>query len=203
LNLAQNNPEIQHFEVKKGLRYAFLDLDKFALHIKSDNKRVIEKGAALHLVRNVLQNAEADILYEESGKPYVKDGPHISISHSYNYIVVLFSEHGEVGIDIEKVRDKIIQIRRKFLSPAELKQVENASLEEHTIYWCAKEALYKASGISGLIFAQQLHIEPFVYTEKGGEIKALLTNDNSEKKYTLQYQVLNEYILVYTDNSLA
>lgn len=196
--MTQNSPKIEHFKPDESLQYALLNLDEFAMHFKQEEKRVIEKAAALYLVKHVLKDDLLEIFYEESGKPYLKNGVNISISHSYNYLAVLFSRKGRVGIDIEKVRDKIIMIRRKFLSPQELKHVQNASLEEHTVYWCAKEALYKVAGINGLIFAEQLLVEPFVYSTKGGEIKALLIQSNSEKKYTLHYRILGEYVLVYT-----
>jgi 4'-phosphopantetheinyl transferase len=199
LAIAPNNPEIEHFHLSEDRRYAILKLEEFALFLKTEEKRLIEKEAALYVVRAVLNDDSIEIFYEESGKPYLKNGINISISHSHNYLAVLFSKTSEVGIDIEKVRDKIIQIRRKFLSAQELQHVQNASLEEHTVYWCAKEALYKASGISGLIFAEQLHIEPFTYSDIGGKINALLTHPDSKKKYTLHYKVLGDTILVYTD----
>ena len=78
--------------------------------------------------------------------------------------------------------------------------MEAAPIEKYTLYWSAKEALYKACGISGLIFAEQLHIEPFKFCKEGGEIIGLISHPDSEKKHTLQYRVLNDYMIVYTDN---
>ncbi len=198
--MSSNNPKIAHFSVNETLQYALLDLEEFALCFNLSDKRVIEKMAALFLVRNVLKDELLEIFYEASGKPYLNAGSKISISHSYNWLTVLFSTEGEVGIDIEKVRDKILKIKEKFLSEKELHELKDASLEEYTLYWCAKEALYKASGISGLIFSEQLFIEPFSYSKTGGKIKAIINHTNSEKKHTLHYQVLNDYVLVYTNN---
>ncbi|MGZ3862387.1 MAG: 4'-phosphopantetheinyl transferase family protein [Bacteroidia bacterium] len=194
--MAQKAPEIERFIITEDLEYVLVNLSEFAAFSGSNEKRANEKAAALHLVRFVLGN-DVEINYEKSGKPYLQNGPDISITHSHDYLAVAFSRKGAVGIDIEKVRDKIINIRRKFMSAEELKQVTDSSLEEHTIYWCAKEALYKAAGIEGLIFAEQLHIQPFAFSEKGGEINAVLKH-NSEKKYTLQYRTLNGHILVFT-----
>lgn len=195
--MAQKAPEIVRVTLTESLEYALVNLTEFEAFSGTAEKRANEKAAALLLVKHVL-GSNAEILYEKSGKPYVKSGPNISITHSHNYLGVIFCKDHAVGIDIEKVRDKIINIRRKFMSVDELSQVTDTSLEEHTIYWCAKEALYKAAGIEGLIFAEQMHIEPFNYDEKGGEINAVLRHNNSEKKYTLQYRVLNGHILVYT-----
>ncbi|MGZ3865737.1 MAG: 4'-phosphopantetheinyl transferase family protein [Bacteroidia bacterium] len=185
------------FAPSESLEYAMVNLNEFEAFSGSSEKRVNEKAAALFLVRHVLGN-EAEILYEKSGKPYITNGPHISITHSHDYLAVIFCKHCAVGIDIEKVRDKIINVRRKFMSADELKHVIDSSLEQHTIYWCVKEALYKAAGIEGLIFAEHMFVEPFSYSEKGGEINAVLKHNHSEKKYTLQYRVISGHILVYT-----
>jgi len=201
LTLTSNSPKIEHFSVNEALQYALLDLEKFALHYNLSDKRTIEKMAALYLVRSILKDESVEIFYEESGKPYLKKSTKISISHSYNWLAVLFSSTQEIGIDIEKVRDKILKIKEKFLSSEELNELKDAPLEKYTLYWCAKEVLYKASGISGLLFAEQLFVDPFVYSKNGGKIKAVLNHPDSEKKYTLHYRVLNDYVLVYTDTT--
>ena len=196
--MSSNKPKIEHFTVNEGLQYALLDLEEFALFHQLSDKRAVEKNAAFYVVRSVLKDEKIEIFYEESGKPFLKNGFKISISHSYNKLAVLFSSTNEAGIDIEKVRDKILKIKTKFLSPKELEDLKDATPETYTLYWGAKEALYKATCITGLLFAEQLRIEPFIFSDKGGEIKALVKLADSEKKHTLHYQVLNEYILVYT-----
>jgi 4'-phosphopantetheinyl transferase len=196
--LLQNEPKIQHFTLHKNLQYALLDLEEFALCFGLKEKRAIEKRAALYVVKHILKDERADIFYEESGRPYLDNGMKISVSHSYNWLAVIVSASIEVGIDIEKVRDKILKIKEKFLSEEELNELKGASPEKYTLYWCAKEVLYKASGVSGLIFAQQLLIEPFAFSNTGGKIKAVVKLPASEKKHTLHYEVLNDYVLVYT-----
>ena len=188
--------------MNEQLQYALLDLEEFALCFNLSDKRTIEKNAALYVVRNILKDELIEIFYKESGKPYLNNGVKVSISHSHNWLAVLFSTTHEVGIDIEKVRDKILKVKHKFLSEKELRELKDASLEKYTLYWCAKEALYKASGISGLLFAEQLFIESFVYSNKGGKINAVVKHHTSEKKHTLHYQVLNDYVLVYTDAAI-
>ncbi|HXJ97349.1 MAG TPA: hypothetical protein VNJ50_00755, partial [Gelidibacter sp.] len=49
---------------------------------------------------------DADLVYDNNGKPHLKDGKHISITHSFMFSGVIISDH-EVGIDIEKQREKI------------------------------------------------------------------------------------------------
>jgi phosphopantetheinyl transferase (holo-ACP synthase) len=96
------------------------------------------------------------------------------------------------------VRDKVLKIREKFLSVRELEELRNATAEKYTLYWAAKEAIYKAHGTEGLIFAEQIAIEPFLMEEKKGEIFARVTREGSRKDYCLSYHLLNDYVLVYT-----
>ncbi len=57
---------------------------------------------------------DADLFYDENGKPHLKDGKHISITHSFNFSAVIVSDL-IIGIDIEKQRDKITIIAHKFI----------------------------------------------------------------------------------------
>jgi phosphopantetheinyl transferase len=60
-------------------------------------------------VRKLLQEAsynDFDLSYDELGKPHLKDGKHISITHSYQFSAIIISDQ-TVGIDIELQREKI------------------------------------------------------------------------------------------------
>jgi 4'-phosphopantetheinyl transferase len=199
--LTRNSPEITCYNAGKALKLALLELDELALFYSLNDKREIEKKAALYVAKNVLDDEAVEIFYHSNGRPYLKNGIKISVSHAYNKLAVLFSfNKKEIGIDIEKVRDKILKIKAKFLSAAELKELEQASLEKYTLYWGAKEAVYKAHCTEGLLFAEEIAVEPFTLFEKGGKIHVQVARAGSEKKYILHYQILNEYVLVYTDN---
>ncbi|MHB8261913.1 MAG: 4'-phosphopantetheinyl transferase family protein [Bacteroidia bacterium] len=200
--MSANSPEIKHSILTKQLELALLNLNEFATHFNLTDKRGIEKQAAQYVVRTILNNDTIEILYKESGKPYLPISVNISISHSYDWLAVLFSFNGtEIGVDIEKVRDKILNIKDKFLSLKELEALKDASLEKHIVYWCVKEAVYKAFGKVGLIFEEQIQIEDFIYSQQGGKIYAYVGDADTKINYTLHYQIINEYILVYTANN--
>jgi len=195
-------PKIQVFNPSAKLRLALLDLTEFAEVHSLSGKREIEKEAAIYGVRTVLGDDRLEIAYEKNGRPFLDNGVKISISHSYDKLALLFStNHKEVGVDIEKVRDKILKIREKFLSPSELEELEGAPLEKITFYWAAKEAIYKAAGVEGLLFASEIAVHPFSFSAKGGTLAAELKRAGSEKQFTLHYQVIDDYVLVYTDNT--
>ena len=201
MKFEENSPKIKFFSLSEQLQLAMLNLNEFANHHKLTDKRSIERQAALYVVQSTLKNDNIEVLYKESGKPYLRGDIKISISHSYDWLIVLLSYNGvDIGVDIEKVRDKILNIKDKFLSKKELQNLKDAPPEKYTIYWGAKEAVYKTVEIAGLNFSEQIFIEDFIYSHTGGKINARVHALNSEKKHTLHYQVLDNYILVYTDN---
>ena len=67
-------------------------------------------------VRKLLQLkgfADFDLEYDQYGKPHLKDGKYISISHSHEFATIIISDE-ITGIDIEMQREKIVKIAPKF-----------------------------------------------------------------------------------------
>lgn len=129
-------------------------------------------------VRHLLKEAgytDADLYYDEFGKPYLKDGKHISITHSFTFSGLIISEDKHVGIDIEKQRDKILKIAHKFTPFEEYKTIANhdALVSKLTIVWGAKESLYKIYGKKKLLFLHHIYIEDFRFADRKtiGEIR--------------------------------
>ena len=90
------------------------------------------------------------------------------------------------------------------MSDAELKSLQKKNQDEQlTVFWCAKESLYKLYGKKELAFKKNLIIEPFQYAEKGN-IKGWIKNSSVNKSFALQYEKLNSgndnYMLVYVIN---
>ncbi|MGY0391507.1 4'-phosphopantetheinyl transferase family protein [Bizionia sp. KMM 8389] len=105
---------------------------------------------------------DADLFYDENGKPHLKDGKHISITHSFTFSGVVVSNQ-EVGIDIEKQRDKIGVIAHKFMEyEAQYLQKNTPDyIRKLTVIWCIKESLYKLFATPGLSFLQHTLVIPF------------------------------------------
>ncbi|MHA7056619.1 4'-phosphopantetheinyl transferase family protein [Aquimarina sp. M1] len=106
-----------------------------------------------------------DLYYDDFGKPHLKDGKHISITHSYEYAGIIVSDK-LVGIDIEKQRDKILRIAHKFVASEQeyVDQQEQDKIRMLTVIWGGKESLYKLYGTAGLSFEQHIHISAFDFT---------------------------------------
>jgi len=116
-------------------------------------------------VRHLLREfgyQDSDLYYDENGKPHLKDGKHISITHSFNFSAVIVSD-SIIGIDIEKQRDKITIIAHKFIDYEfdYLNEIEPDFIKKLTIIWCIKESLYKLFQTPGLSFKKHCLAIPF------------------------------------------
>ena len=143
---------------------------------KSSRTRLDSMKSELHQkgflsVRHLLKEAgysDNDLFYDEFGKPYLKDGKHISITHSYTFSGIIISDVVPVGIDIEKQRDKILKIAHKFTPFEEYKTIANhdALISKLTIVWGAKESLYKIYGKKKLLFLHHIFIKDFNFSDE-------------------------------------
>ena len=127
-----------------------------------------------HLLKEV-GYTDADLFYDEFGKPHLKNGKYISITHSFTFSAIIVSDKFHVGIDIEKQREKILKIARKFTPFEEYKTIANvdALISKLTIVWGAKESLYKIYGKKKLLFLHHIYIEDFKFADEKttGEIR--------------------------------
>ena len=133
-------------------------------------KRVLGMKSELHQrgflsVRYLLREfgyTDYDLFYDENGKPHLKDGKHISITHSFTFSAVVVSEN-IVGIDIEKKRNKITIIAHKFIDYESdyLKKESDNYINKLTVIWCIKESLYKLFATNGLSFKNHCLVIPF------------------------------------------
>ncbi|EGV42125.1 4'-phosphopantetheinyl transferase superfamily protein [Bizionia argentinensis JUB59] len=154
-------------------------------------KRVLGMKSELHQrgflsVRHLLAEfgyTDSDLFYDENGKPHLKDGKHISITHSFTFSGVVVSDC-EVGIDIEKQRDKIGVIAHKFMDYES--QYLNTDCTDYirklTVIWCVKESLYKLFATPGLSFLQHTLVIPFEIED----CETIAWIDYNNRKYDYQ-----------------
>jgi len=113
-----------------------------------------------HLL-NVAGYTDFDLYYTSNGKPHLKDGRNISITHSYEFSAIIISDF-EIGIDIEKNRTKITRIASKFTNyNVDFENQTDLQIEELTVIWGAKESLYKIYPYGGLTFRNDIEVTPF------------------------------------------
>ena len=105
---------------------------------------------------------DEDLVYDASGKPHLKDGKYISITHSYTFSAVVVSSK-KVGVDIEKKRDKNVKIAPKFIGyeTVYLSETDPHLVQKLTWIWCIKESLYKLYSTPGVGFKNHFLVLPF------------------------------------------
>ena len=188
------------FNIKEGLFFGLLNLNNFATENNLTAKRDIETQGKNYLINKLLDEA-VEIKYDDKGKPYLaEDSRHISISHSHDKLAIIVNEKESTGIDIELIRDKVLKIKHKFLSATELIDA-NDNIEKLLIYWAAKETLYKIYGLKEVDFIENLFVKPFT-KHNLGTIIGKITLPNVNETFHLNYQLLDDYVLVYALNKI-
>ena len=159
-------------------------------------RRVKELFATRVLLKRLMGNSEETIVYDENRKPSLKYGSEkISISHSKDRVVILISQSVEVGIDVEYVGEKILRIKEKFLRDREL-EFAGEDLVKGTIYWCAKESLYKFYGERGLDFRKNLILNDFEVQRKG-RFQAKIVKEHFYKSMSINYFVFDKFVMTF------
>ena len=172
--------------------------DKSQIRLDGMKSDLHQRGflSVRHLLKEV-GYSDADLVYDEFGKPHLKDGKHISITHSFTFSGIIISNTIAVGIDIEKQRDKILKIAHKFTPVEEYKTIANhdALISKLTIVWGAKESLYKIYGKKKLRFLENIYIEDFKFENEKttGEIRYKEQNTS----YNIEFLEFEGFTCVY------
>ena len=127
-------------------------------------KKVEQHQKAFLAVRQMLRHmgiADHEVVYDTNGKPLLKNGDYISITHSFDYAAVAVSKEN-IGIDLEYKRDKVMRLQAKFCNKEELEALpldQTLQIDYLTEIWSVKEALYKMCDSRSLSFARDITVE--------------------------------------------
>lgn len=158
---------------------------------KSKNTLFIKEQLGSHLLlTDVLENTyfqeidKIEYIYNESGKPYIKDSNlYFSLSHS-NGIIALTVSKEEIGLDIELIKDVKDTLSRRIMNDLEYNTYQSLNKESKKIYffevWTSKEAYIKKLGTSITLNPSNISIEEDVLLKKinisSNEYMIALTN---------------------------
>lgn len=151
-------------------------------------------------VRMLLQHngyTDFDLYYDEFGKPLLKDGKHISISHSFDFSVIVLSNKN-VGIDLELRRDLVKKIAYKFAEEKFVYECQHNSEEfvrKLTIIWGVKEAVFKVRNEVGISFKDHIFVRPFEMKDK--KTTALLNFNSVKREFLVYFIEIEKYTLVW------
>ena len=140
---------------------------------------------------------DSDLYYDALGKPHLKDGNFISITHSYTFTGIIVSENEEVGIDIEKQREKILKIAHKFTPVEEYNSVKGPEelARKLTVVWGGKESLYKISSIPGLSFLKHIDIKDFILDK--GSTTGTISYEGAVTAFKIKFLEMEGFTCAY------
>lgn len=149
-------------------------------------------------VRMLLQHAgytDHDLYYDAFGKPHLRDGTHISISHSHEFSALILSDK-TTGLDLELRRDKIALIADKFIEPSfVLDKTAPDYINKLTVNWGVKEAVFKIRNEKGISFKDHITVSPFHMED--GKTTATLHFNNLRRDFDVFFTEIENYTLVY------
>ena len=153
-------------------------------HQLKNEKRKTEFLATRLALKNLF-NKKTELKHHNSGRPYIEEVNHISISHSKNYIAIAFGEEN-IGIDIEEPKEKMLKLIPRILSEREYCEFQkNPSTELACKLWGAKESVLKYVGDKTLNYREDIQIE----NPGSGSAKYL------ELDFNVHYENVGEMIL--------
>ena len=177
----------------------YFELDDYDSSLMKAKKNELVREQFLAVRKTLqLEDPSYKIRYDKSGKPFINSDLNISISHSKCMVAIVFSEHNKAGIDIEHKENKIVNIHNKFLNDSEKLENENQyNVDYLTMIWTAKESIYKALGIKGVSFSDNIIIKN-INKNKG---HGYYINGKEKYKFNLKYFSIEEYILCYAQSN--
>ena len=192
------NTKIKLWKLNLG-ELDYYELDEYDNNLikAKKNQLVREQFLAVRKILH-LENPCYKIRYDESGKPLINSDFNISISHSKFMAAIVFSKHNKAGIDIEHKENKIINIQNKFLNDSEkLENEYQYNVDYLTMIWTAKESIYKALGIKGVSFSDNIIIKNINKNKSHG----YYINGKEKYKFDLIFFSIEEYILCYAQSN--
>lgn len=181
-------------ELKQGISL----VESSVQRLENSHSELHQKGfVSIRQLLKIMGYADADLFYTADGKPHLKDGKRISITHSFGFSAIIVSDFA-VGIDIEMNREKILKIAPKFMSEEWAFYDAVRGVEFLTVIWGAKESLYKIHPDGGLLFKEHLPIEPFQLQD--GKTKGWIKKDKYYEFFYIYFESFEGYTLVFAAN---
>ena len=142
---------------------------------------------SIRIALKTIFTKELELKHHKSGKPFIKEAKHLSISHSSNFLAIAYGDEN-IGIDIEKPQNRMIKLMPKILSEIEFREFK----KELTInfackLWGAKEAILKYVGDKNLNYKEDIKVENI----KFGSASYLKMN------FQLEFEKIENMILTY------
>jgi 4'-phosphopantetheinyl transferase len=98
---------------------------------------------------NLSEYSLFDLNFTKHDRPFFDNVIDFNISHSGDYIICAINQHGKIGIDIEEIKDILVEEFKDNFSTKEWVDIITSKNKLFTFYsyWTKKEAFLKAIGV--------------------------------------------------------
>jgi phosphopantetheinyl transferase len=152
------------------------------------SQKKLESSAARFCLWTLCQQISEgpwDLRKDERNRPYFDQSDyHISLSHSFPFVAAIISHKKSVGIDLERFGRQVEKIGPRYLSAEEWNRWQD-SHSDLTKAWTCKEAIYKAMGVPGLAFQQDIQLPSFANNPFKINVR--------DKKITISTEVFEDF----------
>ena len=160
----------------------------------------------MRLLIFTLTGEELQVEYLPSGRPFFRDRRlQLSISHTFGYAAVLFSEEYEAGLDIEVFSERIVKLKERLIGPEEAAE----TTYEILLHWSAKEAVFKILDEEGIDFRKNLTVQNLScpampdHTEAKGDFSLYYhLSDGKTGTFPVHYETTADFVLTYAFRKL-
>ena len=143
-----------------------------------------------------LENSDYKITYNNNGKPLLNSKYNISISHSHEIAAIAISDNSNIGLDVQLKESKIFNIQNKFLNKTEKLNIgDDPTVDILTMVWTSKESIYKAIGLKGISFSENIKIDKVIEKDKTGI--GYYVNGTEKVKFDLKFFYVDEYTICF------
>lgn len=202
-------------ELRASLSHPEYYADKVQ-NLKPGSRRLLEILAVRRALKELFYGEEQQVVYDEHGKPSLAEAetaattiggssqgkklPFISISHTQGYAAVISSKV-PVGIDIERIGNRVEKVVSHFLKEEELVTLSMYADQVPALHlaWSAKEAAFKILG-QEFYDLQHLTTVTHIDTEKN---TSLLAVNGRTQPLTVHYDFTEEYVLAWVQDEFC
>jgi 4'-phosphopantetheinyl transferase len=179
------------WQITESLDFFLAQLGQMA-NPQATTKRQLENAVCCVLLNTLGgKNLHLKLDKDVYGKPFIHDHDiAVTFSHSKEMVACMIDVSNQaVGIDVEKKRESILSISKKFINSEDTTPFDEV-LHCHLV-WGAKEVLYKIHSKKELDFIRHLTVK---FQEK---YEGFIHKNEVHASYSLDFKELSNFILVW------
>lgn len=179
-----DNNDLDIIKSKMPIRYSEIN------NIKNENVKKTKLATLLHMINN-LNCSEEDIIYNKYNKPMLKNNnKYFNISNASDISLYVEDDY-EIGIDIEEIDEKNIDIKNYAFNENEILYIDKNEIDNIHLLWTRKEAFVKMLGTGFIEKPSDLKVGFCIK----GELNDVV-NFNGDIYYLITKKYKNYYISI-------